>query len=121
MFLRVMCADNATECTGLWFFSWGLAALGGPGIVGPWFDKYHSYRYSLSHDRHTSNALCYNINYVSKFRSIGSTYLTLGNINQYFMQGRIFFGERNCSGWCYVDSSFIQNVSKKNGVHTIIR
>jgi len=41
---KVMCAENATECTGLWFFTWGLAALGGPGIVGPWFDKYHSYR-----------------------------------------------------------------------------
>ena len=47
MLIRVMCGDNATECTGLWFFTWGLAALGGPGIVGPLFDKYHSYRYKL--------------------------------------------------------------------------
>ena len=46
-YCRKLGDDNATECTGLWILSLGLASVGGPAIVGPLFDAFGSYRYNL--------------------------------------------------------------------------
>ena len=41
---RLLGGENATECSGLWLLTWGLASVSASGIIGPLFDILKDYR-----------------------------------------------------------------------------